>query len=316
MKRTEQLAGSLRKVIVTGIIIAVFLGVSVIAGNVKLNSVKITFSDNHEITVLTSKTKVSEILADNHIIISPNEEVSPKIDEEITEAKLVKITLKDAEKIEKSEIDPQTESTQIEKITKKYKDVTEKIITIREEIPYKTIRKDVSNKKDRETSNVVIQEGRNGLKETKYKVTYRSGKEISREKLESKVIRKSIDKIIQIQTSRIVSIPTSRSGSRTYSTVNSGLSGRYKVTAYCSCSICCGRYANGITASGTHATPYRTIAAPSTFRFGTKIKMNGQVYVVEDRGGAIQGNRLDLYVGSHQEALRWGVRYVNIQIVK
>ena len=43
--------------------------------------------------------------------------------------------------------------------------------------------------------------------------------------------------------------------------------------------------------------------------------MNGQTYVVEDRGGAIQGNRIDLYMNSHSEALAWGVRYLDVEVL-
>lgn len=84
------------------------------------------------------------------------------------------------------------------------------------------------------------------------------------------------------------------------------------VTAYCSCAICCGK-TNGITASGTRATQGRTIAAPSTYAFGTKLKLEGYgTYVVEDRGGAIKGNKLDLYFNSHAEALAWGRRTIKV----
>lgn len=89
--------------------------------------------------------------------------------------------------------------------------------------------------------------------------------------------------------------------------------GVYKLTAYCSCAKCCGK-TDGITASGTHVTAGRTIAAPKTFAFGTKIMINGHVYTVEDRGGAIKGNRIDIYFNTHEEALKFGVK--NMEIFK
>ena len=91
-------------------------------------------------------------------------------------------------------------------------------------------------------------------------------------------------------------------------------SGIYKVTAYCACMQCCGK-TNGITASGTHATANRTIATPSTFPFGTKVLINGITDTVEDRGGAIQGNRIDIYMDSHAEALRFGVQYLYVEVL-
>ena len=66
---------------------------------------------------------------------------------------------------------------------------------------------------------------------------------------------------------------------------------------------------------GTKASAGRTVAAPSNLPFGTKLNINGKTYVVEDRGGAIKGNRIDVYVGSHSEALAWGVRYLPVEVI-
>lgn len=87
--------------------------------------------------------------------------------------------------------------------------------------------------------------------------------------------------------------------------------GIYKITAYCACEKCCGK-TNGITASGTKVQAGRTIAAPKNFPFGTKLVINGHTYTVEDRGGAIQGNRIDIYFDTHEEALQWGVKYLEV----
>lgn len=83
--------------------------------------------------------------------------------------------------------------------------------------------------------------------------------------------------------------------------------GYFTLTYYCACKKCCGK-TNGITAWGTKATAGRTIATSSKYAFGTKLVINGHTYVVEDRGGAIQGNKIDVYVDSHSEALQLGVK--------
>lgn len=83
----------------------------------------------------------------------------------------------------------------------------------------------------------------------------------------------------------------------------------FETTAYCACSACCGK-SDGITASGTRAAQGRTIAAPSTYDFGTEIEIDGNIYVVEDRGGAIKDNRIDIYFDSHAEANNYGRRNV------
>lgn len=72
----------------------------------------------------------------------------------------------------------------------------------------------------------------------------------------------------------------------------------------------------GITASGTKATLGRTIACPPQYSFGTKINIEGiGVRVCEDRGGAIKGNHLDVYVSSESEAYRLGRKYLKGQVL-
>ena len=296
---------SYRKVIAISVVFIIILGISVIAGNVKFNNVKIKFSNNHEITVLTSKTKVSEILEENHIMLSSDETVVPSKDEDITDINTIIITKVGNEPAKMAEVSEEELNSNIEQIAEGYSNITEEIITVQEEIPFETITKDVSN--GSETTNRVIQYGKKGIKEVTYKVKYKNGEEIERIELSSKVIKEPVDKIVQIQT-KVTSRFSRSSG------VTTATSGRYKVTAYCACIKCCGK-TNGITASGTMATANRTIAAPSTFAFGTQVVINGQTYTVEDRGGAIQGNRIDVYMNSHSEALAWGVRYLDVEVL-
>ncbi len=99
------------------------------------------------------------------------------------------------------------------------------------------------------------------------------------------------------------------------------MSTTFKVTGYCPCEKCCGKKADpkdiGKTASGVYATPDHTIAAPSTYSFGTKIELEGYgTFVVEDRGGKIKDNRIDRYFNTHQEALTWGVKNIKGKVVQ
>ena len=300
-------SSNIKKIVIICLILVIFLGISVVAGNIKLNSVNIKFSNNQEITVLTAKTKISDILEENHIILEENETVTPGLESEITNTKTIVITIKGEEPVKASEL-VNIEISK-EQITEDYTNITEKIEVVIEEIPFETITKDVSNGATT-TRNTIIQYGENGQKKVTYKVTYRDDVEILREELSSEVIKEPVDKIVQVQTKSIIS---SRS-SYTRTSGISGQSGIYKVTAYCACVQCCGK-TDGITASGTQATANRTIAAPRTFSFGTKVVINGITYVVEDRGGAIQGNRIDIYMDTHAQALQWGVRYVQVDVL-
>lgn len=92
--------------------------------------------------------------------------------------------------------------------------------------------------------------------------------------------------------------------------------GEYKLTAYCPCMKCCGK-TDGITKSGVKAVEGVTIAAdPKVLPLGTKVLINGHEYTVQDTGGAIKGNKIDVYFDSHQDALEFGVQYKEIYIVK
>lgn len=83
-------------------------------------------------------------------------------------------------------------------------------------------------------------------------------------------------------------------------------------SAYCSCEICCGK-TDGKTASGKMATAWHTVAAGDDYPIGTIIyipalvdKPNGGWFVVEDRGGAISNEKLDVFFNTHEEAIQFG----------
>lgn len=90
--------------------------------------------------------------------------------------------------------------------------------------------------------------------------------------------------------------------------------GTYRITFYCACSKCCGRWASGTTASGTVATAGRTIATGSEFAFGTKIMINGTTYTVEDRG--VGNGAIDIFCSSHAEAVQGGMYYTEIYLIE
>ena len=93
--------------------------------------------------------------------------------------------------------------------------------------------------------------------------------------------------------------------------------GVFKITHYCPCSICCGPYSNGITSTGVTATTNHTIAVdPSVIPYGSKVVINGQVYVAEDCGGAIKRNRIDIYVATHAEGEAKGTYDTEVYLIK
>lgn len=110
-----------------------------------------------------------------------------------------------------------------------------------------------------------------------------------------------------------ISIGTPQAVSSDASLIDLGV---FRITHYCDCPICCGPYAGGPTASGTIATTNRTIAVdPTQIPYGTKVVINGQIYVAEDCGGAIKRNCIDIFVADHYYGDELGVYYTNVYIL-
>jgi 3D (Asp-Asp-Asp) domain-containing protein len=95
-----------------------------------------------------------------------------------------------------------------------------------------------------------------------------------------------------------------------------------EVTAYCPCKKCCGQNARGVTASGKHISHNDGlfVAADKGVPFDTKLVIpgyaGGKAVPVLDRGGAIKGNRLDVFFASHKEALKWGRRKIEVTVIE
>lgn len=101
---------------------------------------------------------------------------------------------------------------------------------------------------------------------------------------------------------------------------------KMEVTAYCPCAKCCEQWAGIPVSSGKRKTASghtihvgdKFVAAPRTYPFGTEMVIEGyaggKIVKVEDVGGAIKGNKLDLYFDTHQEALNWGVQDVLVKV--
>ena len=314
MKNQEKASISIMKIISVSIILILISGIGVMAVSTNLKDVKVVLQNGYELTVLTAKSTISEVLDENNIVLGENQKTIPDSNEEITSGSVIKIVDKSYNEIQIAKVSEDGVQTTLDELLNNYAPITEKIVTEQVEIPYETITKNNAGTST-DTTNKILQKGKNGLKEVTYKIKYQNEVEIEKIQLSEKIIKEPVNKIVQVNK-----VTTSRSSTITRTTtpsttVSASASGQiYKITAYCSCAKCCGK-TNGITAMGTKATAGRTVAASSKFAFGTKLNINGHVYTVEDRGGAITGNKIDLYVNSHAEALAWGVRYLPVSVV-
>lgn len=310
MKREEKASISIMKIICVSIILILISGITVLAVNTDLKDVKIVLQNGYEMTILTSKTKVSDILEENNIVLNENQKTMPELDSELKAGETIKITDKSYNEVQIAQISEQGIETSLNQLMESYAPITEKIVVEQVAIPYETITKNTNNAETADSTNKVVQQGKDGLKEITYKIKYQNNVEIEKTVISEKVITEPVNKIVQVQKKTV----TSRGSSLPRTTGGNSSGTVYKITAYCPCSKCCGK-ATGRTASGTKATPGRTVAASGKYAFGTKLNIGGHIYTVEDRGGAITGNKIDIFVGSHAEALQWGVRYLPVSVV-
>lgn len=213
MKNNDKASISLKKILIISLVFILFVtSATVLAGNVQPTNVKIILASGYEMNVLTTKTKVSEILDENHIILLEDEKTVPDKNSELTDNKTIRITKESEEIVEEAEEVESSQNITAEEVLASYDNIVEKIVTEQVKIPYETVKKDVSSGASQKQDKVV-QQGKDGLKEITYKIKYQNDEEIEKIKLSEKVIEEPVDKIIEVRQKQTVS----RSASVRYS---------------------------------------------------------------------------------------------------
>ena len=225
---------SLKRILGICLIFLFISGICVFAANKQVKNVKITLSNGCEMNVVTSKTKVADILDEKHIILLPEEKVTPDENTTIGANGEIVITEKTAQEEVAELVSNETEATtteenanelSMEMISQAYNPITEKTIVEVQSIPFETVTKNVANGAS-ETKDQVLQEGREGKKEVKYQ----NDVEIERTEVSSVVLEEPVNKIVQVRAKQT----TSRSSSgRTYI---SGSVAEYQAYARARCS--------------------------------------------------------------------------------
>lgn len=328
MKKDEQASISVRKIVIISVLLMFAFSAGVMA-TTNLNAVKIILSNSQEMDVLTTKTKVSEILDENNIIILPEENVVPDLESEISEENNVITITSSKDKQEIIKLAQESEDITLDSVLSVYTPIIEKIVIEQVTIPYETITKDGSAS-SKSTTSKVVQQGKDGLKEIKYSIKYQNDIEIERTVLEEKVISEPVDKIINITktTSRNDVVRTTTVSATTMAQKVEGITPEIKklnTSAYTAstCDKSPDSPSYGITSSGVRASAWCTVAAGSAYPVGTiiyipyfKDKPNGGWFIVQDRGGAIKNNKLDVYMNTYNECVTFGRRNLECYIYK
>lgn len=333
MIKSEQASLSVIRIASLTLLTIFLLSVAVLARVAEVKNVKIILADNCEIDVLTTKSMVSEILEENHILVLPEENVVPNLDSSITDSSgTIVITGVTQDAYAVVAIAEEEEGVRLDQLLSSYNTITEKIETIEETIPYETITKDGSNAEGMGAS--VIQEGENGLKKTTYKIKYQNDIEIDRTLINEEIVKEAVAKIVQVTnvTARGADV-ASRANNANIKPNNTLLANKVQgiepivktlnASAYTAAD--CGKSADsagyGITSSGAKATAWYTVAAGSGYPIGTIIYIphfsegpNGGWFVVQDRGSSISNNKVDIYMNTYNECITFGRRNLECYI--
>ena len=211
----ENASMSIIKIICLSIILILISGIGVMAVNVNLKDVTIVLANGYEMTVLTSKTKVSDILEENNIILEDDQKAVPAVDKEIKSGEKIEIKNKSEQEVQIAQISKDGVQTTLDDLLKNYAPIIEKIVVEEEAIPFETITKEPVGEGD-ETRDRVIQQGQDGIKQITYKVKYQNDIEIEKTVLSEEIIQEPINKIVQVQNVTSRSLDTGRSSVVSY----------------------------------------------------------------------------------------------------
>ncbi len=221
--------------------------------------------------VHTVKRDVAGVLKDAGISLRPNDRVEPALTAAIFRQTTITVTK-----------------------------VDEKVVQVEQEVPFEEIRKADASLPKGEVR--VIQKGQPGKAIFHYKLLLENGKEVSRQLIQRDVVSPKRDRVVAVGTGQKTAVVASSLVSR------GGLFFRPQrvlkgvtLTAYSP--------AVGIrTATGTRAVEGRTIAVdPKVIPLGWWVYIEGIGYRrAEDTGSAVNGNKIDVFVGTEAEANRFG----------
>ena len=290
--------------------------------------------DGNEKTLVTYKRTVKDVLDSQGIEVMPKDKIQPSLNDRVSEDDMISVkravsvevavgdkkinidtaedTIEDMLEVEKDELKNQgiEFNEDMDEISPSLNTTIEpnlKInlvkVEIKKQVETQEIDYDVVVEED---SNIdsgleeIKQDGITGEKEVVYEVVYKNGEEVSKSVKSTKVIKEPTNKIVAQGTRKTVA---SRNGQLL----------NYKSVIYCQSTAYTG---GGITATGS--VPVRNPNGISTIAVDPRVIPLGSLVYVEgygqaiasDTGGAINGNIVDVYVDSVDEAIHgWGRKY-------
>lgn len=241
----------------------------------------------------TTASTVAEFLGENNIMLSQYDALTPGMDAKLEDGTQIVLS--------KAEIE---------------------LVTRTEEIPFKTV--SVPNHQADRGTDTVKTEGENGLKEISFMRVWRDGVVIEETETQETVVKEPVNKVVEYGT--VVASTSFRGGNVSREDVKSARMITMNATAYDLSYESCGKRPGdrgyGVTASGMKAQRGVVAVDPKVIPLGTKLYIESAdgsfVYgnaVAGDTGGAIKGNKIDLFMDTRSECMAFGRRKVNVYIL-
>lgn len=196
--------------------------------------------------------------------------------------------------------------------------VVRRIVKVESQIPFET--KTVTDPSMDISESKIVTEGENGIRCETYEVLIENGVEVSRELVSDEITKEPVTCVKSVGA-HTAQKRLEKAQDFSYSNVITCNATAYDLS-FQSCGKRPGDPGYGITASGTHAK-YGTVAVdPRVIPLGTRMYIESAdgsfVYgycVAEDTGGAIKGNKVDLFFNTYDECMQFGRRSVNVYIL-
>lgn len=267
------------KILKISVLISILFLVVLTGGYFILNKNITLVAKGKEKNISTFKKNVKELLEEQNIEFDQNDIISEDLNAKI----------KDGQKIEVI-------------------DVEEKVIKESKEVPFEV--KIIEDKNLLKGKVEVEREGKSGENELLYKVTYRNGKEVDKTFIKEVVSTEPINKVVKkgIKTETQVAVSRGYNVGKKQKVQDNSKHMNVVATAY-----------TGDTKTSTGATPkWGTIAVdPSVIPYGSKVYIPqfDKVFIAQDCGSAIKGNKIDIYMESDSSVSSWGVKSIDIYIL-
>ncbi|RDY24218.1 DUF348 domain-containing protein [Romboutsia maritimum] len=266
-----------RKNIIVSILMGVFVLTIFLTGYKILNKEQITLTvKGEDKKVSTFKTTVKELLDEKNINYSEEDKITPKLNTKLKDKMDIKIV-----KVLKEE-------------KKEY-----------EEIPFEVSLKEDKNLIKGQTE--IENEGKVGKKEKVYKLIYNDGKLVEKNLSKEIISEEPVDKVVRKGIKEEIMVASREVTSRNNNSKNNGSNLSVVATAYA-----------GDTITSTGTTPRWGVIAvdPRVIPYGSRVYIPefNMTFIAEDCGGAIKGNRIDIFMNSENQAYSWGRRTVSVNV--